>query len=89
MQFNPYLNKQAREIIFSRKTLKPAHSSIHFNDTLAAKGNIQKHLGLFLDEKLNFNYYKNEKLAKVMEGINVIKKLSNVLPRHSLDKTYK
>ena len=63
MQFNPDLNKQAQEIIFSRKT---AHSSIHFNDASVAKGSVQNHLDLFLSQTLNFNYYIKEKLAKSM-----------------------
>ena len=49
----------------------------------------KKHLGLFLDEKLNFNHLVNEKLAKATNGINVIRKLSNFLPRHSLVTIYK
>ena len=59
------------ENAISRKTLKPAYPSIHFNDAQVAKGNVQKHLGLFLDGKF-----------RDMKGINVIRKLSNVLPRH-------
>ena len=37
-----------------------------------AKNNAQKHLGLFLDKKSNFNHHIKEKLAKSMKGINVI-----------------
>ena len=70
------------ENAISRKTLKPAHPSIHFNDAQVAKGNVQKHLGLFLYEKFNFNYHVKEKLARDMKEINVIRKVSNVLPRH-------
>ena len=54
MQFNPDLNKQDQEVIFSRNTLKPANPLIHFNYAPGAKGKVQKHLGLFLDVKLNF-----------------------------------
>ena len=31
MSFNPDPSKQAQEIIFSRKKIKPSHPSVHFN----------------------------------------------------------
>ena len=34
--------------------------------------------------KLNFAMHIKEKISKTMKGINIIKKLSNVLPRKSL-----
>ena len=68
MQFKTDLFKQAQEIFFSGKTLKPAHPAIHFSDAPVANGNVQNHLGLFLDEKLNFNQHMKEKLAKAMKG---------------------
>ena len=66
-----------------------APPSYHFNDAAVATGNVQKHLCLFLDKKLAFNHHMKEKLAKTMKGINVIRKLSNALPRHSLVTIYK
>ena len=44
----------------------------------------QKHLGFKLDEKLNFKEHLKDKFAIVDEGIGMLKKLSNYLPRHSL-----
>ena len=44
----------------------------------------QKHLGLKLDEKLNFKEHLKDKFAIVNKGIGMLKKLSNYLPRHSL-----
>ena len=34
----------------------------------------QKHLGLYLDEKLNFSYCIKEKMSKAMKGKGVKKK---------------
>ena len=65
-------------MIFSRKTMKPVYSTVQFNDSPAAGVNIQKHLGLLSDEKLNFSHHI-KKLGKDLKGVNVIKKLSNVL----------
>ena len=50
---------------------------------------IQKHLGIHLDEKLNFNHHVKEKITKTNKGIGVIKKLSNTLPRDALLTIYK
>ena len=44
----------------------------------------KKHLGMFLNESLNFSYHIKEKMSKAMKGTNVIKKLSKTLPWHSL-----
>ena len=44
----------------------------------------QKHLGIHLDEKLNFIHHIKEKVSKADKGIGVIKKLNNTLPRKAL-----
>ena len=57
MQFNPDHNKQANEVIFSRKTnsINLSHPPIKFNNNNISKCPHQKHLGIVLDSKLNFN----------------------------------
>ena len=49
MSFNPDPIKQAREVIFSRKTTKKIHAKIFFNNMPVCKADSQKHLGLQLD----------------------------------------
>ena len=44
----------------------------------------QKHLGLLLDEKLNFSEHINGKLKKVTKSINLLRRLNLTLPRSSL-----
>ena len=61
MLFNPDLTKEAQEIIFSRKNIKTDHPIVYFNEVPVA---CQKHLGMYLDEKLNFSHHINEKIAK-------------------------
>ena len=63
-------------------------SVMQLNDDLL-KCSIQKHLGIHLDEKLNFNHHVKEKITKANKGIGVIKKLSNTLPRDTLLSIYK
>ena len=84
MNFNPDLSKEAQEVIFSRKAVKVSHPSIIFNTVPVAQTTCQKHLGLYLDEKLNFHDHINAKILKANKGIGIIKRLSNTLPRNSL-----
>ena len=68
MSFNPDLNKQAEELIFSRKTNKLFHPSFPFNNIPSENSMSQKHLGSTLDVKLNlFKHIKNipQKLVKL------------------------
>ena len=76
-------------IMFSRKTVKVSHPSITFNTVPVARTACQKHLGLYLDEKLNFHDHINAKILKANKGIGIIKRLSNTLPRKSLLTIYK
>ena len=49
----------------------------------------EKHLGLFLDEKLNFGHHVNEKIYKANKIIGLIKMIYYHLPRKSLLNIYK
>ena len=89
MVFNPDPIKQAQEIIFSRKPNSLKHPNLYFNSLVVEKVKTQKHLGLKLDERLNFTEHLKGKFAIVNKGIGMLKKLSNYLPRHSLVTLYK
>ena len=89
MTFNPDISKQAQEVIFSRKTNKISHPTTTFNTVPVARTPCQKHLGLYLDEKLNFSCHINLKISKANKGIGIIKRLSHILPRKSLITIYK
>ena len=52
MSFDPEPSKQAVEILFSQKKIKPAHPPLFFNGLIVNKVNHHKHLGLILDSKL-------------------------------------
>ena len=54
-----------------------------------SREDFQKHLGIYLDEKLNFSHHIKEKITKAMKGVGVIKILSKMLPQHSLLTIYK
>ena len=89
MSFNPDPTKQAQEVIFSQKLIKPCHFLIKFKNIPVQNASSQKHLGLILDEKLNFESHLKEKCLKFNKGIGIIKKLQNNLPRQALLTIYK
>ena len=89
MLFNPDPTKPAQEALFSRKKQNQIHPTISFNNIQVEKVPYQKHLGLILDQKLNFKQHTNCAVSKINKGIAVIKKLRYSLPRKSLVTIYK
>ena len=89
MIFNPDVSKQTQEVVFSRKGITTNHATVYFNNDPVIWENFQKHIGLFLDSKLNFSDHINEKIKKVTKGINVITKMTRSLPQFSLLTIYK
>ena len=89
MSFNPDPSKQAQEVIFSRKYTKQDHPLIYFNNIPVTQTTLQKLIGMYLDEKRNYNTYIKEKLSKVYKGIGLLRNLSNKLPRQALVTIYK
>ena len=87
ISFNSDVSKQAQEVIFSRQKNIGNHPAVFFNNLPINRS--QKHLGLLLDEKLNFSEHINEKLKKVTKSINLLRKLNLTLPRFSLLIIYK
>ena len=65
-------SKRVQEAVFSHKAIATNHATVYFNNDPVIRESFQKHLGLFLDSKLNFFYHVNEKTKKVTKGINVI-----------------
>ena len=49
----------------------------------------KKHLGLFIDSKLNFFDHINEKIKEATKGVNMIRKMNLLLPRSFLPPIYK
>ena len=89
MSFNPDVSKQAQEVIFSKRAQKLFHPTVLFSNIPVQHSTVQKHLGVCLDEKLNFNTHITENIGKASKGIGVIKKLFKRLPRNALLTIYK
>ena len=54
MNFNPDPFKQAQEALSSRKIKSQNHPCFHFNNNPVNQTPLQKHLGMYLDPKLDF-----------------------------------
>ena len=89
MEFNPDTDKPAQEIIFSRKTNKDNHPEIFYKTNPIKQTSSLKHLGIVLDERLNFKTHIQNKISKAMTGVGIIEKLSSLLPSKSLLTIYK
>ena len=91
MQFNPDPNKQANEVIFSQKTCSNnlSHPPISFNNNGISKCSHQKHLGIVLDSKLNFNAHVDQKIKKFNRILGLIRQLSINLMQNALLTIYK
>ena len=87
--FNPDKSKQAQEVIFSHKTQQVIHPPAIFNNMPVVRSSCQKHLVIYLDEKLNFSNHIKENISKANKGIGILSKLYNALPRNSLITIYK
>ena len=80
MKFNPDPNKQAQEVHFLNRTNIDKSLSKTFNNSEVETIASQKHLGLILDERLNFNEHLESKINKCYKIIGFLKRLSNKLP---------
>ena len=83
MSFNPDPRKQAQEITFSRKKMKPSHPSVYFKNIPVSTTTMGKHLGMLLEHYLKYV------LNKVKKTIGLLRKFQQSLPRQSLIKIYK
>ena len=76
MQFNPDPNKQANEVIFSRKSKSILIPLLLSTITMLRNVLIRNILGIILDLKLDFDIQVNKKIKKCYKLIGLIKRLS-------------
>ena len=87
--FHPEPNKQAVEILFSKNHEKDNYPPLNFNGENVQTAISQKHIGLVLDSKLDFNEHVNNRINKCNKMIDIMKKLSLFLSRKTLLIIYK
>ena len=73
MKFNLDPNKQVQELIFSKKAENNNFLPLTFNKTELRTCQSQKHLGLILNERLNFTEHINSKTSKCYKLIAITK----------------
>ena len=89
MSFNPDPNKQAIELLFSRKINSSNHLSLYFNNQEVCRDTDHKHLSLILDTKLTFTKHITQKISIARKGIGIIKYMPSYAPKRILDQMYK
>ena len=89
MNFNSDPTKQAQELIFSRKVQTTNPTPLYFNENVVPQTTHQKHLGMFLDRKLNFSEYLKTFSQKTNKTIGLLRKLQTLLAGASLITIYK
>ena len=89
INFNPDQSKQAQEVIFSRMLQKTNHNQVYFDHNYVKQVPFQKHLGMYLDTKLNFQEHLNNVLSKLNKTIGLLRKVQDFSPRQYLVTVYK
>ena len=89
MTFNPDPNKQAQGVILFRKTKRTFHPLLNFYNNSVKQVEFQKHLGVYLNGKLNFCEHLQNTFKKVNKKIKFLCKLQNNLPTAPLGTIYK
>ena len=86
MVLNPDITKEVIEVDFSCKNIKPDHPERSFGGMPITRQPFTKHLGVYLDARLNFSKHINE---NAMKGISLLKFLSKYVDRNVLGLSYK
>ena len=89
MLFNLDPSKPAQEVLFATKKKTQIHPTISLNNIQVERASHHKHLGVLLDQKLNFKQHIDTTILKINKCVSVIKKLRHSLPQKSLTTIYK
>ena len=73
MTFIPDPTKQAQEVSFSRKT--NTNSPYYVNKNPVMRSNSQKHLGVFLDTKLDFKEHLANTFTNANKNVGLLKEI--------------
>ena len=89
MSFNPEHSKQAQEFIYKCKLQIKDYHTLYFNDSSVKETCKQKHLGMILDFRLDFQEHWKSLLKKVNKTVAHLRKFQNIFPRLALLTIYK
>ena len=71
--YSRYNKTSTTNYFFSKKKQHTSHPSLCFNNARIQRQLIQKHLGLFLDEKLSILEHLEVKMEKTTLGVNLMR----------------
>ncbi len=81
--------QKSNEIIFrSNRNCRRIHPNIYISGDMIPRNSFHKHLGLFLDETLTFEYHINYITSKCNNLLNPLKPLSHLLNSKHLETIY-
>ena len=78
MSFNPDPIKGTQKVIFSGETITQNHPIIYFNQNPIMQTNSQKHLGVFLDTRLDFNEHLTNTFTKANRNVGLFRKFQKL-----------
>ena len=87
ISFNPDPTKPAEEVIFTNRNLT-LYDSVSYSGVDVMQVDNHKHLGFILDSKMSYSKHIDGEIGKGNQGIGVIKRLYNYLPRKALLQIY-
>ena len=73
MLFNPDPTKPDHKVLFSRKRKTQNHPTLSLNNIQVERASSEKHLGLILDEKLNFKQHIESAIVKINKDVSLKK----------------
>ena len=88
VRFNPDVSTQAVEVIFSQKRGRPQHPPMSFNNVPVQHDCEAKHLGVILDDKLNFRRHISDKIKLANKGLGSSEVLSSYATLEKLSLMY-
>ena len=88
MSFNPDHTSPAEEVIFTNRNLT-LYDPVSYSGVDVMQVDYHKNLGFILDSKMSYSKHIDGKIGKADQGIGVIKRLYNYLPRKALLQIYK
>ena len=86
MHFNA---EKTEENILSTKRNKPDHPILMFGGDKVVKTTEHKHMGIALDEQLDFQSHIKEMICRARKGMGLIWHVSKYLSRHVFHQIHK
>ena len=77
------------KLFFHKKRNKPEHPPISFNGIPVKRDSETQHLGIILDDKLNFRNHIASKIKVATKGLGLLKYLSKFMNCEKLNLMYK